>query len=867
MNRRLGRRGGTQVRHIQWLTAAVAAGGMFAPQVQLTASAATDNWIAGSSNWSNPANWSGDKVPGNFDTVLINDNDSVDRTITYDYTSSQVTLTTLAIVNTGGGTNTLAVGASSQAVTSYFLLVGASGTTSTLSGAGVLTQSGGVDQVAYDIYLGENANDNGVYNLQSGELIGGIGAGEFANLYVGYSGEGTVNQSGGAIQTSGTGAGMNVYVGYNATGVGNYNMTGGELLIGGLIVGDNGVGHFTQSGGVVQSIATQEGDNPGPISIGNGSGSIGTYDLLTGSLVEPVNNNNSGPTLYVGEGDGSTGSLTLGTGDPSLDAGLYMAVGYGGTGSFVQQSGTTETGMLSVGGEPIFDVTNTASGTVNISGGDLTILGWNWVIGSNDGATGSVTVSGGEVAFLGELTINQEFEGETGLVVGAAQGATGSFTLSGGSIENSNGRMIVGSGGTGTFSQLAGTNFVGTLFIGGAQGGGVPGGGNGSYLLQGGALNVGSQEVIGAFGVGSLAQSGGSNVAGTLSVGGDQFYGNNNAEGIFSLSGGTLTVPGLEVIAGYGESTGTFIQSGGINTVGTLLIGGFPSGQIGGFGSYLLAGGTLSVAGTESVANASTGSMVQSGGNNTAAALVVGYQNQYGRASYTLSGAGTLTTDAEYVGDEASGTFVQTGGSNTLLGTSGNLDIGVYDLGTYLLSGGILSVGGQIDIGSERGDSLSIADGVATAGSLFNTGTLSITNDGSLTLAGPFTQNFQGTLVLGLQSLTAFNQILADGTITLAGLLTLDLGTGYSPQLGDTFPILVDADGVVAGTFSSLQVNGFYNGGHFAVEYNPAGNPRGVDVEFVPEPGCGALLLAGASAAFGRCKRHVTGRQGERMTR
>ncbi|HUB27237.1 MAG TPA: PEP-CTERM sorting domain-containing protein [Tepidisphaeraceae bacterium] len=795
--------------------AAVAAGfvtfGVCAP-----GNAQTDNWIAGNSDWNTPANWSLGTAPSGG-IVNISDDDAQDRTITYDYTGPQVTLSTLTIVNTGGGTNTLAMGDSSPTLTADYEIIGFSGSGATLSGVGVITQGSSINTATEGIYVGFNTQDSGTYDLE-----GGVLALASDNNYVGYSGSGTLNQGGGLIEPISSSGAPNqtifLCVGYNSGANGVYNMSAGSASIGEMILGN---------------------------------------------------------------ASGATGSLTLGQANPSLVAGV-VAVGLAGTGSFVMQSGTAQVGNFFIAGESSGPQASAPpSGSFNMSGGTLVVNGSGWYVANTTGANASCTVSGGSIDFVSQY--------DFGLQIGNDPNATGTFFLTGGIINNGIGTTVLGQlGGTGIFVQSSGTNIAGTLDVGTDS--------SGSYLLSGGSLATYSAEGIGNTGNGGeicdaiFNQSGGTNTAGTLYIGS---YGTAS----YILADGALN--GSAEYVGTG-STGSFIQSGGVNTVGTLFIGGSPNGGNGGIGSYMMTGGTLSVAGTEFLADSSTGSMVQSGGNNSAATLVVGYQNGRGSytlsgagalaisgaefvgengsatfiqtggsntagtlylgdqndaGSYTLSGAGTLTSDAEYVGYEASGSFVQSGGSNTLLGTRGNLDIGVSNVGTYLLSGGILSVGGQIDIGSERGDSLSITGGTATAGSLFNTGTLSVTNDGSLTLTGPYTQYSQGTLALGIQSLTAFNQILADGTITLAGLLELDLGTGYSPQLGDTFPIFVNSDGRVAGTFSSLQVIGFYNGGHFAVEYNPADNPGGVDVEFVPEPGCAALLLTGALAAFRRPRR------------
>jgi hypothetical protein len=215
--------------------------------------------------------------------------------------------------------------------------------------------------------------------------------------------------------------------------------------------------------------------------------------------------------------------------------------------------------------------------------------------------------------------------------------------------------------------------------------------GNGTYSLSSGSLSlmhpVSAQSVgecVGYAGSGTFNQSGGVNT-----IGGDGLFLGYyaGATGTYALSEGTLSVTwgyGFAEYVGY-QGTGTFVQSGGSHTTTGLIIG----QATGAHGSYLLADGTLSTTG-ESVGYNGTGSFMQSGGSHIVSGtnLFVGYLNT-GNGAFELEG-GTLllTTGAnEIVGHFGNGAFTQTGGAQTI---QGYIQIGCSGSGTgnYTVSGG-----------------------------------------------------------------------------------------------------------------------------------------------------------------------------------
>ena len=104
------------------------------------------------------------------------------------------------------------------------------------------------------------------------------------------------------------------------------------------------------------------------------------------------------------------------------------------------------------------------------------------------------------------------------------------------------------------------------------------------------------------------------------------------------MSGGALSVANHYVGSG---GTGTFSQSGGINTIGKYLYLGYNPGDS---GAYSLIGGQLSPVDAEFVGFYGTGSFTQSGGTNSNDPN--GYSDQYvylghlpgSSGSYILSG-------------------------------------------------------------------------------------------------------------------------------------------------------------------------------------------------------------------------------------
>ncbi|HET6882120.1 MAG TPA: DUF4214 domain-containing protein, partial [Pirellulales bacterium] len=93
--------------------------------------------------------------------------------------------------------------------------------------------------------------------------------------------------------------------------------------------------------------------------------------------------------------------------------------------------------------------------------------------------------------------------------------------------------------------------------------------------------------------------------------------------------------------------------------------------------------------------------------------------------------------------------------------------------------------------------------GLSTPGDFSNSGTLTL--DGTLTVGGNFTQTSAGAIneqIAGTPSSGQFGQLVATGTVTLAGDFNLALVNGFTPAAGQSFPVL--KYGSATGSFATI---------------------------------------------------------------
>lgn len=277
----------------------------------------------------------------------------------------------------------------------------------------------------------------------------------------------------------------------------------------------------------------------------------------------------------------------------------------------------------------------------------------------------------------------------------------------------------------GTFLQEGGSNFCFSLND------------NGEYELSGGDLVAsGGDGPSGGIRIsGDFAQSGGA-VSGWLYV----------ANGTYELSGGILNTPALPLPPSY-PASGSLIQTGGTNLVGTINIGclGVPPlyDGSGGYGHYVLTNGTLI---TSNIAMNGRGSVSQTGGFHsnglvTITSSSVYLQHQPGEDSYYIQVPGIYTLGGgTFISGSVSlqtSDFYQTGGSSQIA----SLQLGDSK---YSMSGGQLVVSNFV---------LSASSFLQTGGTVSQSGRLTVA-DSALTI-GPGTQHF-GPLQLEITGNTNF---------------------------------------------------------------------------------------------------------------
>ena len=460
--------------------------------------------------------------------------------------------------------------------------------TGTRSANSLVINSGTANAISF-------VQSGGNLTITTDEVVGSTGTGAFTHS----GGTNTVNNY--------------LYLGYNSGSNGSYALSGtGSLSAYQEFIGYSGAGAFTQSGGT---------NTVNYLYLGSNSGSNGTYSLS------------------------GSGSLTAGTEN----------IGYSGTGAFTQSGGThTINNNLTLGSD------STGSGIYNLSGGTLNV-GGDIVNG-----TGSSTfnLDGGALNVTGS-SISLDF-----FRIGNASGSNGSFTLGSGKTLTAV-TEVIGYSGTGSFTQSGGTHTVsGNLNLG------YNSGSNGTYNLNAGSLLNGGNEYIGFSGTGNFTQSGGTHTVGTY-----LFLGYNyGSTGSYTLSGGTLNV--AADIGDY-AGNGTFNLDGGtLNVTGSFIdVANFRLGNAAGSnGNFMLASGKTLMAGTEVIGNNGTGTFTNSGGTNTVGTLAIN------NGTYTLSG-GTLTVNTSM---DNSGVFELAGGTLTGNGTLANNNL-VSGFGTIGGSGGFVS--------------------------------------------------------------------------------------------------------------------------------------------------------------------------------
>ena len=340
--------------------------------------------------------------------------------------------------------------------------VGAAGAGTFVHSGGDLSLSGGLNGPSLRIGLSEGSS--GAYTLSGNASLTTTGG----SIFVGSRGAGTFTQTGGTItlNPSSTGFPSSIWVASGANSTGTYDLSGGTINSGGLIIGQGGSAVFNHSGGTVNLYSTLQVDG-------------GEYNLSgTGAF-----NSNAGFAYVRGTVNQTGGSLTL-TGSTAASVNLGLFAGQSGT--YNLDGGTLSARAMYIGGTAsgpggtgVFNLNTANSLTVSsavtvFAGGRINGIGSTTAAVINSGtlapgkaspgnpvgtlALGQLTLNTGSRILLdsGDLlasTANINVTGPTGVLLGGVFNDGAPIFNYGGSIAGTN-NLSVG-GGTAGFTYTA----------------------------------------------------------------------------------------------------------------------------------------------------------------------------------------------------------------------------------------------------------------------------------------------------------------------------------------------------------------------------------------------------------------------------
>jgi hypothetical protein len=825
-----------------------------------------DNWIAGTGNWSNAADWTAG-IPNSSSAVTIGNTSS--GYVTEDQAGASAASISILSGNTlfiAPG-NTLTVGGATTVSVGGQLLVASSGT-----GGGILNVGGSLTNSGY-MQVGNGSlggpstvSVTGTYTGIGGRVVvqGGSFSGSNALLNVGGSAPGTLKGvydvegnvgsaavkwgSGGITQIGDGGSnqgtvfvtGTNAYLEVGATNSnsalkglttiasnGELELDGGTSVTttGALTVNSTGqlyVGETGTGGGTLNVGGSLT--NAGDMQVGNGTlGGLSTVKV-TGAYT------GTGGRVIVQGGSlgGSDALLKVSGAAPSTLTGIYeaesnvgsAAVQWGSGGITQIGDGGTNQGIVYVTGtEAYLEVNATNSNSA------LKML---TTIASN----GELELDGGtSVTTTAALTVNrngQLFVGESG---------PGGATLSvGGSLTNG-GSMEVGTNGlngaatvkvTGTYTGTGGKVLVQGGNASGSTAlldvsGAAPSTLTGIYDVEG---NVGSAAV--KWGSGGITQIGdGGTNQGIVYVTGTNAYLEVGA------TSSNSALKGLTTIAGNGElelDGGTSVATTGALTVkgnGQLFVA-----DVGASGATLNVGGPLTNGGSLQVGNTGLGTAaavnVTGAYNGTGGRLtMVGGNNTGAGAVLNVSGAapGTLTGIYNLEGNVGSAAVKWGSGGITQIGDGGSNQGIVYVTGTDA----------YLEVGATNSNSaLKTLTTIASNGELELDGGTSVTTTGALAVNGNG-QLYVGDLGLGGGSFKiggslTNNHYVQVGNVVLGSAATINVGTSLTNNTTGTIDVYggnaIPGNAVLEVTGPTLTNSGTINlfGGAGSAELEISGN-------------------------------------------
>jgi autotransporter-associated beta strand protein len=792
-------------------------------------------------DWGNPLNWSPVGVPAAGANVTMSGGGNTFISLNGNRTVGLITFDSTDSFGISDNTLTLANLTSTNSATFYQIAsnVNLSSGTSTwniggpapLNVNGVILGSTLVKTGAGELAL--NATNNYKYTtINAGTLS--VSSDENLGIVPGGATAGVITFGGGTLHTHSTFAiDSKRGIALNAAGGTFLPDLGATLSYGGVIAG---AGALTKAGG-------------GTLTLSGSNTYTGGTIVNAGALSISANAN-----LGATPGAATPGSLTLANGGAlqttatmTLSSNRGIALSTGG-GRLLTDSGTTLTYGGSVAGAG--SLTKDGAGTLTLTGANTLTGGLTVSAGTLQVTAGTTTSSSTQVAATGTLQLEGGAFAAGGNVNVANGGALNVITAG---VINGNGET----GAAGTFSSAGGAGSsgksitsLGTLTMSGASPvinltGGAGGAANtlqdtfgGGMGGTGGALSIagGTAALSGASAINLRGGSGG---AGTSFLSGSP----GGAGGTLGIAGGALSLAGDSVIDLSGGPGGSGITGGGGGAGGAVNLSAGALNMTG--GKILLAGGASGLA----AITGAPGTLNVTGGtfNFTAGTISGDATAPTGLAAATMNiSGGTMNVLSDFddygvINVTGAGTIAQTvpasfsvGSSHGVEGTlnisaSGSVSlgsVGVMSHGHLNLSGGTLTATSiKVFGGSEFNFTGGVLHATSFTGSFTNaggtlapgasTGTMSIIND--------YTQT-AGVLQIEIAGASAgqFDALSVTGNVTLGGVLDVDLLSGFTPALGQSWKI-IDVGGALTGSFAGLLpggVVGNFGGTILSVNYN-----------------------------------------------
>jgi len=646
-------------------------------------------------------------------------------------------------------------------------------------GSGTVTQTGGNNYVipgeygAHDLVVGDGSGASGLYNLSSGtlEVVQG-------NEYVGASGNGTFNQTGGINFLL---SGGELSIAQNAGSTGAYNLSGGTLTannvyVGGYDSGAGGSGTLAVSGSgtlnASQSI-TVYATSGTAFNVNGGSVAAGALNL-SGNYSQSAGSATFGQITGSGKIALSGGMLALNT-DVNSTAATLTSSGSATLGFDIGSSASSELVLTTA----IFNSTPTLDFTLSgfpSSGTQYTILS-----ASNLSDNGFLNNLSAQQETIDGETLTPSFTGGGGgageIIVTVTGAPALNLTWTGSDGQNwDNGATPNWRGASSTFAAGANVTFDDSasgftvdIDSGDVSPASVTFDNNYNAYIVNGTNAIAGSTGVSFEGADTVTLNNNNTYSGatTISGGGTVILNGTNASPTFNISDGTLVMGGSNLL-----TADPVVNLGNGTTAGTLDLD----------GSSTTIGGLAGQSGFATVTNNqpfTTATLTVSGGNSTYNGTIQdGNGGENPVALNLTSGSLTLTNNNPYSGGTTIG-----GGTLTVSNSSGS----ATGSGNVTLNGGVLASG---SVGIIAGNVLAgSAPHTIAPGGIGAVGTLSV---GGLTTSNQTTLSFQ----LGTGSGTITNGselILGSGNVSVGSGTQMSF-TG-TPVAGDDYRLIGDTSG------------------------------------------------------------------------